>query len=184
MTLLERERDAWIETAAQHCRNEAYYRGLVIKIGETLGKSAYISDDGSEQQDVLCARVPELVQELLVAARENKEAYIGACKLVAEMHAAAMGKICGPKLGVVEDVAEVARRAKLWEKLHDSRSTEGFKLILKYCDEGDEPDGQRLHEIEQICRKNLGLDLLASNGPMHDPPDEAFRSPEDRRFER
>lgn len=52
---------AWHDTALQHCRNEDYYRGLVIKIGEMLGPDAYISDDGSVQQDVLCAKVPELV---------------------------------------------------------------------------------------------------------------------------
>ena len=54
----------WYDTAAQHARNEEYYRGLVIQIGEMLGDEAYISDDGSVQQDVLCAKVPELVRAL------------------------------------------------------------------------------------------------------------------------
>ena len=39
-----------------------YYRGLVVQIGEQLGIAAKTSDDGSIQQDVLCAKVPELVQ--------------------------------------------------------------------------------------------------------------------------
>jgi hypothetical protein len=60
-----RERNNWCETAQQHCRNEDYYRNLVIKIGETLGPEAYVSDDGSVQQDVLCAKVPELVASRL-----------------------------------------------------------------------------------------------------------------------
>lgn len=30
-----------------------------------LGEEAYISDDGSRQQDVLCAKVPELVAQRL-----------------------------------------------------------------------------------------------------------------------
>lgn len=34
-----------------------------------------------------------------------KEAYLNACKLVADMHAAAVGGATGPRLGVVEDVA-------------------------------------------------------------------------------
>lgn len=55
----------WCEAAAQHLRNEEYYRGLVVKIGEMLGPDAYISDDGSVQQDVLCAKVPELVRRRL-----------------------------------------------------------------------------------------------------------------------
>ena len=55
----------WYDTAAQHARNEEYYRGLVIEIGEMLGEEAYVSDDGSTQQDVLCAKVPELVRKLV-----------------------------------------------------------------------------------------------------------------------
>ena len=64
-----RERNNWCDTAAQHCRNEQYYRGLVIKIGEMLGRDAYVSDDGSVQEDVLCAKVPELVARLVAPSR-------------------------------------------------------------------------------------------------------------------
>lgn len=53
--------NAWYDTAAQMSRNADYYRGLVVKIGKMFGKEAYISDDGSIQDDVLCAKVPELV---------------------------------------------------------------------------------------------------------------------------
>lgn len=55
----------WIGTANHHARNEEYYRGLVVQIGEMIGPSAYISDDGSVQEDVLCAKVPELVARLV-----------------------------------------------------------------------------------------------------------------------
>lgn len=51
----------WYDTAAQFARNADYYRGLVVQIGKMLGPEAYISDDGSVQDDVLCAKVPELV---------------------------------------------------------------------------------------------------------------------------
>ena len=54
----------WYDTAAQHCRNEDYYRGFIQEIGAMLGEEAFISDDGSVQQDVLCAKVPELVRAL------------------------------------------------------------------------------------------------------------------------
>lgn len=55
----------WYDTAAQHARNEEYYRGLVKEIGLMLGDEAFISDDGSVQDDVLCAKVPELVRTRL-----------------------------------------------------------------------------------------------------------------------
>lgn len=41
---------------------------------------------------------------------ESKEEYGRACHLVAQMHFAATGEVTGPKLGVVEDVAEVRRK--------------------------------------------------------------------------
>ena len=75
---LRKERDAWIETAQQHCRNEAYYRGLVVQIGEAIGEAAYISDDGSKQQDVLCAKVPELA---IAAIKERDAALAEAAEL-------------------------------------------------------------------------------------------------------
>jgi hypothetical protein len=55
----------WYDIAEQASRNTNYYRGLVVKIGKMLGPDAYISDDGSIQDDVLCAKVPELVASKL-----------------------------------------------------------------------------------------------------------------------
>ena len=56
---LERERDAWQADCAQGHRNTDFYRGLVAQIGEMFGKEAYISDDGSIQQDVLAFKSQE-----------------------------------------------------------------------------------------------------------------------------
>lgn len=53
----------WMETAAQNQRNTDYYRGLVVRCGEAIGRDAYIQDDGGICDDVLCAKVPELVEE-------------------------------------------------------------------------------------------------------------------------
>ncbi len=62
---LAKERDSWMETAAQLSRDADFYRGLVTGIGAQFGEIAYISDDGSKQQDVLCLKVPELVAATL-----------------------------------------------------------------------------------------------------------------------
>lgn len=51
----------WMETAAQNQRNTDYYRGLLVKCGESIGDEAYITDDGGRAKDVLCAKIPELV---------------------------------------------------------------------------------------------------------------------------
>jgi len=75
---VEKERDAaraeleaWKETAAQHSRNEDFYRGLIQGIGSNFGAPAYTSDDGSVQQDVLALRVPELVNALREQVRQG-----------------------------------------------------------------------------------------------------------------
>jgi len=57
----ERERDNWRNTAEQENRNSAYYRGLLQQIGDIFGLESRTSDDGSLQDSVLCAKVPELV---------------------------------------------------------------------------------------------------------------------------
>lgn len=62
----ERERDNWMETAAQHSRNQEFYHGLVTDIGNMFGLRARISDDGTICEGVLALRVPELVAELIV----------------------------------------------------------------------------------------------------------------------
>jgi hypothetical protein len=54
----------WMETARQHLRNEQYYSGLLDQIGEILGPEAFTADDGSVQQEVVRARLPELVRRL------------------------------------------------------------------------------------------------------------------------
>lgn len=51
----------WMQDAAQYHKNSEYYRGLLVKIGESIGDAAYTCDDGSRSEDVLCAKLPELV---------------------------------------------------------------------------------------------------------------------------
>lgn len=60
-----RERNAWVETAMQHLRNEEYYRGLVQEVGSMLGPDVFVSDDGSVQDSILCAKVPQMVRALV-----------------------------------------------------------------------------------------------------------------------
>jgi hypothetical protein len=67
----ERERDAWTETARHYAAGLEYYRGLVDRCGETLGEAAYTQDDGGKVEDVLRAKVPDLVEKLM---RERNEA--------------------------------------------------------------------------------------------------------------
>jgi hypothetical protein len=61
---VELQIEAWAETARQQLRNTEYYRGLVVSIGELFGEEARTADDGTVMEDVLCAKVPELVRHL------------------------------------------------------------------------------------------------------------------------
>lgn len=55
---------AWMESTAFHLTNEQYYRGLVVQIGDIIGPESKIANDGSVMEDVLCAKVPELIQKM------------------------------------------------------------------------------------------------------------------------
>ena len=57
----------WMEAAAQQSRNAEFYAGLLDKCAENLGplaEQAYISDDGSVQDEPLALKIPELVAKL------------------------------------------------------------------------------------------------------------------------
>ena len=54
---------AWIQTAAQNQRNADYYRGLLEQCGKTIGDRAFTADDGTHMDDVLCAKIPEIIAD-------------------------------------------------------------------------------------------------------------------------
>jgi hypothetical protein len=68
---LVRERDNWMDSAAEFQRNQQFYRGLLVDIGNLYGVAARTSDDGSIQDDVLALKVKELVVAERDAARER-----------------------------------------------------------------------------------------------------------------
>ena len=55
----------WEREAQQQSRNTVYYRGLVECIGKAIGKAAYTCDNGDMATDVLCGKVPELVEAII-----------------------------------------------------------------------------------------------------------------------
>ena len=52
----------WMGTAAQKERDTDYYRGLLERCGEAIGDRAFIADDGTRSKDVLCAKIPEIIE--------------------------------------------------------------------------------------------------------------------------
>jgi len=63
----------WMDTAAQNHRNADYYRGLVERCGKAIGEMAYICDDGPVSEDVLCAKVPKIIETTFDFARRISE---------------------------------------------------------------------------------------------------------------
>lgn len=61
----EAEAAAWTQSAKEFSSGLSYYRNLVVHIGNTIGHESHIAGDGSDMRGVLCAKVPELVQELI-----------------------------------------------------------------------------------------------------------------------
>lgn len=59
------ELHGWMETAAQAQQDLDYYRGLLDRIGLLFGQEAFTADDGGLHDEVLRAKVPELVEEAM-----------------------------------------------------------------------------------------------------------------------
>ena len=75
---------------------------------------------------------PETIA-LKLELESAKDAYLNACKLVADMHAAAVGAMTGPRLGVVEDVA--ALKAELATAM---KNAEKYRWLAEYLVSDDE----------------------------------------------
>lgn len=54
---------AWMDTAAQNQKNADYYRMLLEDCGESIGEQAYICDDGTRSESVLCAKIPDIIAD-------------------------------------------------------------------------------------------------------------------------
>jgi len=65
---LRRQVMNWRDIANQYCRNQTYYAGLIDRIGRLFGAAAHTADDGSLQDSILRAKVPELVEFLFKSA--------------------------------------------------------------------------------------------------------------------
>ena len=61
---LERVNKVIEEMARTYAETAEYYRGICQQIGQTIGEDAYVADDGSKMDDVLVAKLPELVRDL------------------------------------------------------------------------------------------------------------------------
>lgn len=59
----------WREECEQANRDRDYYRSLVIRCGEAMGPEAKTTDAGDFVPDVLCAKVPELVERMAKRVR-------------------------------------------------------------------------------------------------------------------
>ena len=62
------------------------------------------------------ARLREEMKYAKAEAARFKEEHQGACHLVAQMHAAAVGEVTGPNRGVVEDVEDLRLSRDQWKE--------------------------------------------------------------------
>lgn len=84
----ERERDGWMEAAAQQTRNAEFYRSIVHECGDVFGVAARTSDDGSIQDEPLALKVPELVRAAVTALAAARAAYVTLWDAEADEHEA------------------------------------------------------------------------------------------------
>ena len=70
----------WKECAAQHLRNEEFYRGLLDQCAVHLGPEVYTQDDGGHSDEPLRLKIPGAVCSLAalgpLALTESQVAYL------------------------------------------------------------------------------------------------------------
>lgn len=130
-------------------------------------------------QGGICATPPgcqrhwhERNRELVCERDEARTNFENACRTVASMHAATVGEVTGPRLGVVEDVAnlrqqpaerdaEIERLRKMWTGTHDALMARG----------ADVRDLQRrldaMTEAVEQAQFHLHINRPFWNGPQH-----------------
>ena len=62
---------AWMADQCQQLDNAAYYRGLLVECGIAIGPDAITCDDGSKVEEVLVAKIPELVRAIVKNSKET-----------------------------------------------------------------------------------------------------------------
>ena len=62
----------WMDTAASFATSVEYYQGLLNQCGEAIGDAAKTCDDGSRADEVLRAKVPGLVRDLVTRLRDSE----------------------------------------------------------------------------------------------------------------
>ena len=60
-----------MDIAAQNQRNADYYRGLLVQCGKSIGHEAYVQDDGGIVKDVLCAKIPDIIERAFKEMRSS-----------------------------------------------------------------------------------------------------------------
>ena len=143
---LRNESSDWQETAKTYAANTEYYRGLLVDIGMTIGREAYISDDGVVHNEPLVAKVPELVVEM-----KDQLSNIKGDMLVRS----------DDLIGMVHEVVEYVRglkglNGKLVELYRNNKSFYDHQLRIAY--------GERItkEEVDKYNETSMrGINLLA-----------------------
>ena len=60
----------WKESARKFANEVQFYKDILVRIGMLIGDEAYISDDGSKQEDVLVKKLPQLVYDMVSAKQQ------------------------------------------------------------------------------------------------------------------
>jgi hypothetical protein len=83
-----------------------------------------------------CDEAADALEAMRKDAARLREDYEKACKLVVDMHAAAVGEYTTPKKGVVEDVAEVRKDGARYRWLRNRVPGDTYRVIGVVYSEG------------------------------------------------
>lgn len=112
----EMERDAWIETARMHAKNEDWYRGMIDAALAGVPE-AFVADDGSVHDTPLRAKFPEI----LAAEREAHEETRRERDAQTEIARATLrsAEELGARLAAAEEALRHAARELVYVHMHE-----------------------------------------------------------------
>lgn len=180
-------------TALRRIESEAYERGKTagLESAKHYYEEAEPRIEAALLRETAAQKTSNDYYEALEDARAETKAakadYEGACKTIADMHAAAVGEVRGPKRGVVEDVAALRKELRglqhaVFHALDDSEVRDDGQLIqigdnALLCrlvpDEHPEPmftDDERKKVIQE-CADAIRDHCEACDGTGHESSD-------------
>lgn len=140
---------------------------------------ANLTDQRAPLSHAQCIEIADLIASLRADVARHKADYEGACKTIADMHAAAVGGIRGPIRGVVEDVADLRAELTATESLVSALQEQMSRLAEQSAKAVAEAVAEAREEQRELCWRVVDRWFASMPPPNSSPADLVRATPLD-----